>query len=43
MESGIDAKTVDYSKLFTTDLLDDVNKVDTTAAVKEAREWKKPW
>ena len=43
VESGIDAKTVDYSKLFTTGLLDDVNKVDTTAAVKEAREWKKPW
>lgn len=42
IETGIDAKAVNYSKLFTTDLLDDVNKVDTAAAVKAAKEWKKP-
>ena len=42
IESGIDAKAVDYSKLFTTELLDDINKVDTAATVKAAREWKKP-
>jgi hypothetical protein len=42
IENGIDAKAVDYSKLFTTELLDDINKVDTAAAVKTAREWKKP-
>lgn len=41
-EAGIDENAVDYSKLFTTELLDDINKMDTAAAVKAAKEWKGP-
>jgi NitT/TauT family transport system substrate-binding protein len=41
-DSGVDPKTVVYSKFFTTELLDEVNKVDTDAAVAEAKAWKKP-